>query len=113
MYSMFTDLYLRTTEPDQTIQKMIRENLMAIIISVIFHTLIYWGFVNIVFYVFLGRWLSGPVQIRLILILVLIMFFGYFARYYHVQEIYRSYENNKVKTREHVDKLYIGWIFIG
>jgi hypothetical protein len=40
------------------------------------------------------------------------MFFGFFARFLHVKEVYRAYGNDMEKTREHVDKLYIGWIFI-
>jgi len=110
---MFTDLYLRTTQPEQSLNKMMAENSRGIIGSVLFHTLVYWLFVCLVSYIFLGRSLSLRVHIRLIVALVLIMFFGYLARYYHVQEIYRAYGREKMKTRAHVDRLYIGWIFIG
>jgi len=40
------------------------------------------------------------------------MFFGFFARFLHVKEIYRAYDSNLEKTRNHLDRLYIGWIFI-
>jgi hypothetical protein len=40
------------------------------------------------------------------------MFFGFFARFFHVKEVYRAYHKNMEKTRTHLDKLYIGWIFI-
>jgi len=110
---MFTDLYLRTTDPEQSLNKMMAENILGIVGSVLFHTIVYWLFVCLVSYIFLGRGLSMRVHIRLIIALLFIMFFGYIGRYYHVQEIYRAYGRDKLKTRAHLDRLYIGWIFIG
>jgi hypothetical protein len=40
------------------------------------------------------------------------MFTGFFARFLHVKEVYKSYGYDLEKTRNHLDKLYIGWIFI-
>lgn len=110
---MFTDLYLTTTDPEISLNKMMAENIRGIIGSVLFHTFVYWFFVCLIFYIFLGRGPSRRVHIRLIIALLFIMFFGYIGRYYHVQEIYTAYGRDKLKTREHLDRLYIGWIFIG
>lgn len=109
---MFTELYLRTTEPEGSLSSVIKENIGGILLSVLVHTIIYWGFVEIVSFIFFGRCLSRIVNIRLIIALVLIMFFGYIGRYYHVRDVYQAYGYDKVKTREHLDKLYVGWIFI-
>jgi len=40
--------------------------------------------------------------------LVLVMAFGFLARFYHVKEIYHFEE----KGKEHVDKAYITWFFL-
>jgi hypothetical protein len=109
---MFTEIYLRTTDPNDSLYNMLKHNTSGILLSVIFHTIIYWGFVQLVSFIFIGKWLSNSISIRLIIILLLIMFFGYIGRYYHVKDIYKAYGYDKIKTREHVDKLYIGWIFI-
>ena len=109
---MFTDLYLRTTDPETTLTKMMSENIVSILTSGLFHILIYVIFVNVISFIFSARWLSLQVNLRLIAVLVFLMFFGYIARYYHVKEIYKAYGNNKEKTRAHLDRLYIGWIFI-
>jgi len=110
---MFTDLYLQTTDPKLPFSALFRMNIFKnIILSVIFHTIIYAGFFNLASYIFFGKFLENKVNIRLIISLLLIMFFGFFARFAHVKEVYRSYNYDAVKTREHLDKLYIGWIFI-
>jgi type III secretory pathway component EscU len=110
---MFTQLYLTTTDPNKSLSELLRENIGSILASVIFHTVVYAAAFNLASFIFLGRVLSSAVNSRLILSLLFIMFFGYMARYYHVQEIYKTYGENKAKAKEHVDKLFIGWIFIG
>ena len=110
---MFTDVYLRTTDPTVTFSQMIRASIEGIVLSTLFHTLIYCIFANLASYVFLGAILSSTVQFRLAISLLLIMFFGYMARFFHVKEIFQAYHHDKEKTREHLDKLYISWIFIG
>jgi len=109
---MFTELYLRSTDPEISLNQLLKENIWAIMISVIFHTIVYLGFANLVSFVFLNRGLSYKINIRLTAVLLLIMFFGYIGRYYHVRDIYGAYNSDRGLTREHVDKLYIGWIFI-
>jgi hypothetical protein len=110
---MFTDLYLETTNPKLTLSQFFSKNIMkGIIISVIFHTIIYAVFCNLISYIFFGKVLSKSINIRLIISLLFIMFFGFLARFLHVKEIYKSYHYNLEKTRNHLDRLYIGWIFI-
>jgi len=48
----------------------------------------------------------------LLVFLMVVMVFGYLARFYHVKEIYQAY-GDKARARAHVDQLYVGWIFIG
>ena len=110
---MFTDLYLQTTNPNLPFSSLFTMQIMGgIILSVIFHTILYASFFNLTSYIFLGKMLSIAVNRRLIITLLLIMFFGFFARFFHVKEIYRAYHNDMKKTRKHLDKLYIGWIFL-
>jgi hypothetical protein len=40
------------------------------------------------------------------------MVFGFVARFLHVKDIYKAYNNDLDKTRSHLDKLFISWIFI-
>ena len=109
---MFTKLYLSTTNPTITIYKMISENSVPLVGSILFHTIVYMLFVNIVSYIFFGKLLSMKINNRLFIILMIIMTFGYVARFYHVKDIYQAYNKDMMKTRKHLDKLYIGWIFI-
>jgi hypothetical protein len=109
---MFTEVYLRTTDPKGSLASVLKENMMGILVSVLFHSILYWGFVQMVSFIFLGRWLSTAVSMRLCVALVLIMVFGYIGRYYHVRDVYNAYGHDMVKTRAHLDRLYVGWIFI-
>jgi hypothetical protein len=109
---MFTKLYLSTTDPNITIHKMISENSVPLLVSILFHTIVYMLFVNLVSYIFFGKLLSMKINNRLFIILIIIMTFGYIARFYHVKDIYQAYNKDMVKTRKHLDKLFISWIFI-
>jgi hypothetical protein len=110
---MFTELYLKTTNPETPIVLVIKDNLRDILLSVVFHTVVYVIAFHLASFIFFGKFLSTAVSIRLTILLLLIMFFGYIGRYYHVQDVYKAYGYNKEKTRAHLDRLYIGWIFIG
>ena len=111
---MFTDLFLVTTNPKLTFNEFISFRIVKrILISVIFHTTIYFLFFNLASYLFFGKALSNIVNQRLIWFLLTIMFFGYFGRFLHVKEIYKAYNEDMEKTRSHLDKLYITWIFVG
>jgi hypothetical protein len=109
---MFTELYLSTTNPNLSLSEMISRNTVPLLISIVFHTIVYMLFANIVSYIFFGKLLSMKINNRLFIILLLIMSFGYIGRFYHVKDVYRAYNKDMVKTRNHLDKLYIGWIFI-
>lgn len=110
---MFTKLYLDTTNPKLHFSELFGANIMVpLLVSVILHTVLYTLFCNMVSYIFFGKLLSRQVNNRLVLCLLPIMFYGYYARFFHVKEIYNAYKGDMVKTRNHLDKLYISWIFI-
>ena len=110
---MFTELYLDTTNPHQSLSQFVQPNMLVrMLFSVVFHTLIYVFFVNLASYIFFGKALASAVQLRLVSSIVVVMLLGFFARFYHVQDVYNAYDKNDKKTREHLDKLYVGWIFI-
>jgi hypothetical protein len=109
---MFTKLYLDTTNPKNTFTQMICQNKMPLFVSVLLHTIIYSVFINLASYIFYNKMLSTDINIRLLIVLFIIMTLGYIGRYYHVKDIYNAYNKNIQKTREHLDKLYISWVFI-
>lgn len=109
---MFTELYLNTTNPKIGLLQMIHQNIGLIIVSVLFHTIVYTLASNLASYIFYGKYLSVGINKKLITFLLFVMFFGYIGRYYHVQDVYNAYGKNMEKTRNHLDNLYIGWIFI-
>ena len=110
---MFTELYLQTTDPNLPFSQLISTPILTnILISIVFHTVVYASFVNLLSFIFTGKTLSTPINYRLLLSLLLIMSFGFIARFFHVKEIYKAYNNDLDKTRIHLDKLFISWIFI-
>lgn len=109
---MFTKLYLSTTNPTLTLSEMISKNMYPLFVSIIGHTMVYMLFANTLCYIFTDKILSSTINTKLFMFLYLIMMVGYVARFYHVKEIYNAYNRNMEKTRTHLDKLYIGWIFI-
>ena len=113
LYSMFTKLYLKTTDPRICMYKTLRENISMILISVIFHTLVYSSILNLASFIFLGKLLSTEINFRLITILFMIMLIGYIARIRHVKDIYHAYGENIDKARNHIDRFFISWVFIG
>ena len=82
------------------------------IISIIIHTIIYMAFCNMVSYIFFNKVLSSQINQRLGICLIPIMIFGFIGRFFHVKEIYSAYNGNMEKTRNHLDRLYISWLFI-
>ena len=109
---MFTKLYLDSTNPKLTLSQLFSENILHIMMSVVFHTIVYALFFNMASYIFMGSFLSNRTNMRMILALVLIMFFGYIGRFYHVKDIYNAYNGDMDKVRNHLDKLYITWVFV-
>jgi hypothetical protein len=109
---MFTKLYLSSTDPELSLSELIVKHSGHILMSVVFHTVIYLVSVNVVVFIFTGNVLSDKINQRLWMFLITVMLFGYLARFYHVKEIYHAYDNDVELTRKHADLLYIGWIFI-
>jgi hypothetical protein len=110
---MFTKLYLDTTNPKLQFTDMFSTSIiLPLLVSVIFHTFVYTAFANVASYIFLDKTLDYNTNVKLVAFLLLIMFIGFFARFFHVKEIYNSYNGDIEKTRNHLDQLYIGWIFI-
>lgn len=109
---MLTKLYLDTTNPKSTFTELFSNNMYPLLVSIIFHTILYVLFVNMTYFIFFGRLLSMKINNRLIIALLIIMALGYVGRFYHVKEIYGAYNNDITKTRNHLDKLYISWIFL-
>ena len=113
LYNMFTKLYLETTNPKLNFYQLFLPTIFVpMLFSVLFHTIIYVAFCNMVSYIFLNKMLSSEINKKLILSLILIMVFGFIARFIHVKDVYSAYNGDMVKTRNHLDKLYISWIFI-
>jgi len=110
---MFTKLYLDTTNPNLTFSHLFEATTLGpMIVSILVHTIVYTAFCNIVSWVFFGKLLSNPINLRLVSCLIPIMFFGFIGRFIHVKDIYKGYNGNMEKTREYTDKHYISWIFI-
>lgn len=111
---MFTDVFLITTDPTLPVSSLLRVRVISqIVLSIVFHTIVYMGFVNVVSYVFFGRMLSSAINQRLLVALLLIMVAGYVARMIHVRDIYRAYHQDETKSRDHINRLFISWVFIG
>jgi hypothetical protein len=110
---MFTKLFLDTTNPKLQFIELFKPTIfLSIIASVIFHTTIYTAFFNLVNFIFNHKLLSQKTNTALIVSLLIIMSFGFIARFYHVKDIYKAYDEDLQKTRSHLDKLYISWLFI-
>jgi hypothetical protein len=109
---MFTDLYIETTNPHLTIKQFLSQILLIKMgSSVIFHTLIYAGSINLFYYIFSGNFLSSLINTRILLFLLIVMSLGFLGRFYHVKEIYSAYKN-QTQAKEYVDKTYITWYFL-
>ena len=109
---MFTKLYLDTTNPEFSLYDIVHQNGHALIASILFHTVVYVLFVNMCYHIFFGRLLSMKINNRLAMTLLLLMTAGYVGRHYHVKDVYSAYDKDMKTTRNHLDKLYISWIFI-
>jgi hypothetical protein len=111
---MFTDLYLRTTDPDFRVLQFLEPRLFCMaVLSIALHTIAYVLFVNLIYYCFTDRFLNNKINVRFIGALIVIMFLGYIGRVLHIKDIYSGYNYDKEKTKIHVDQHYNSWIFIG
>jgi hypothetical protein len=111
---MFTEVYLRTTDPDFKLIQFLEPRLFFMtLLSIITHAIVYICFINLVYYCFTNRFCSSKTNVRLFSILGLIMFPGYIGRVLHIKDVYKAYHYDKEKTRIHVNQHYNSWIFIG
>jgi hypothetical protein len=111
---MFTDLYLRTTDPDFRVVQFLEPRVFCMaVLSIALHTVGYVLFINLIYYCFTERFLNAKINMRLIILLVVIMFAGYIGRVLHIKDVYSGYKYDKEKTTIHVNQHYNSWIFIG
>jgi uncharacterized protein YqhQ len=111
---MSTKLFLETTNPKLTWNEVIKKNLIfSIFLSIILNTAVYTIILNLTSYVFLGKILSNNINIRLIMVLIIIMIFGYIGRNMHSREVYRAFHGDEKKTRKFLNQHYNSWIFLG
>ena len=110
---MFTELYLNTTNPKIKLRQFLLPYILVpMVISIIMHTVVYALFCNMLSYILFNKFLSLQINQRLLGCLLLIMIFGFIGRYFHVKDVYNAYNRDEVKTRNHLDRLYISWLFI-
>ena len=113
LYNMFTELYLNTTNPKIKLRQFLLPYILVpMVISIIMHTVVYALFCNMLSYILFNKFLSLQINQRLLGCLLLIMIFGFIGRYFHVKDVYNAYNRDEVKTRNHLDRLYISWLFI-
>jgi len=111
---MFTKLFLQTTDPKLDWSTFFSTPIMVmVILSIIFHTILYTAFLNIASFVFLNKFLNKQINARLICCLFLIMFFGYIGRLWHSKETLQDFSNNYEKAKYYLQQHYNSWIFIG
>jgi len=111
---MFTELYLRTTDPDFRVVQFLEPRVFFMtVLSIALHTVAYVLSVNLIYYCFTNRFLDTTINMRLISVLIVIMFAGYICRVLHIKDVYSGYKYDKEKTRIHVNQHYNSWIFIG
>lgn len=108
---MFTKLYRDTTQPGIRPWSLLRDN--RVYISAAVHTVLYLALTILISQVFRGRGLKPSVVSSFIIVSMLIQILGYPARAWHVNEIYNAYDKDNEGAREHVDKCYITWFFMG
>jgi len=111
---MFTELYLRTTNPNFQLADFTRPDIVfPMSVSVVVHAVIYLIFINLGYYCFMNRFLSNRMNLRWFSVLTIIMILGYIGRVLHVKDIYTAYGTHREKAAKHVNQHYNSWIFIG
>jgi hypothetical protein len=107
---MFTDLYLKTINPSLTYTELFKL-FPDILLTVLFHTVLYTASFNAVHYIFLGNFINSIINTKIIIALIIIMITGFVARLWHAKEIYNAYKDLE-KTKKHLDKTYLTWYFL-
>ena len=111
---MLTKLFVNTTNPRLPWKQFFKLSMFfQITLSVLFHTLLYTLFCNIVTYVFYGKRLSNIINTRLVITLIVIMYLGYIGRFMHSKQVYKDMNGNVMKTQQYLNTHYNSWIFLG
>jgi hypothetical protein len=111
---MSTKLFLETTNPKLTWNDVINKSIIfSIFLSIILNTTVYTIILNLASYVFLGKILSNKINIRLTMVLIIIMIFGYIGRIMHSKEVYKAFHGDEMLTRNFLNQHYNSWIFLG
>ena len=111
---MSTKLFLETTNPKLTWNDVVKKNLIFyIFLSIILNTTVYTIIFNLTSYVFLGKILNNKINIRLIMVLIIIMIFGYIGRNMHAKEVYRAFNGDDNLTKNFLNQHYNSWVFLG
>ena len=105
---MFTKLYLDTTQPGQKPWELLKDQ--RVYTSALIHTILYMGLALFVASVFKIKKID---LLNLFILSMTIQVLGYPARAWHVNQIYNTYGDNIEAAREHINKQYITWFFIG
>jgi uncharacterized membrane protein len=109
-----TNLFLETTNPNLTWKEFIKKNIIySIFLSILVNTTVYTIILNLTSYVFLGKILNNKINIRLIMVLFIIMIFGYIGRIMHSKEVYKAFHGDEKQTRNFLNQHYNSWIFLG
>lgn len=111
---MFTKLFLETTNFRLSWKQFFSINIWyMIIISVLFHAIVYTSFINIINYIFTSKILNTKINTRFIGFLIILMICGYISRFLHVKSVYQDMNKNELKTNEYINTHYNSWMFLG
>lgn len=111
---MLTKLYIETTNPKTSWDTFFSSEIIGLIIlSLVFHTILYAAVCNMFSFIFFGKLLTRIVNTRLIICLFVFMSLGYIGRFIHVKQVYKDYNYDEEKTKEYINTHYNSWIFLG
>ena len=111
----FTDTYYQTTNPKTEYKELFSANVAK---SILFHTVLYVGFLYLLQFVSNIKIVEGKHLFSLILVLILIMIFGFVGRLMRSKSIYkkeielRDDEEKALQETKHLmDTGYFTWYF--
>ncbi len=111
----FTDTYYQTTNPKTEYKELFSANVAK---SIMFHTVLYVGFLYLLQFVSNIKIVEGKHLFSLILVLILIMIFGFVGRLMRSKSIYkkeielRDDEEKALQETKHLmDTGYFTWYF--
>lgn len=111
----FTDTYYKTTNPNTDYKELFSLNVGK---SILFHTFVYIGFLYILQFISNIKIIEGRHIFSLILVLILIMVFGFIGRlmrsksiYSKEMELHNDEEKALLETKHLIDTGYFTWFF--